>query len=223
MKTGPATDLVGRHIGHLTVVEFLGREPESGTRHWVCSCDCGRGDVVRTTAQLNSGHALYCRTCKRERRADLSSDVGRRFVFRRQWLRTHSLWNANDSERLAADVQRALVAEFGPTVETYTGPTTADADDEGRFGGRDGALCTLQHVADVLGCSRERARQLEQQALFKIAMGLYKVDPALFGGRPPRYHEIRSVAASVGGCFDERPRRRRTMPAPLTALAVEAA
>lgn len=55
---GPATSLVGRQFGHLTVIK------DDGTRKgdqvmWLCQCDCGRMTHV-STSNLVTGNTISC-------------------------------------------------------------------------------------------------------------------------------------------------------------------
>lgn len=197
----PREDLAGRTFGHLTVVEFWWRSPQ-GDRCWLCRCDCLAGEnIVRSTSQLTHGTdgSLTCRTCRAMRRSDdyvatdARREAGRRLGFRNQWATTGGLWSPFQSLRLGAAVRAALAHAVGPLRETYDGPTTvADVSDSGSplVDPRAPRCYSLEEVGTALGVTRERARQLEAHALRKFAKALYRINPELFGGKPPNLSRI---------------------------------
>ena len=49
----------GERFGHLTAVEQVGKEENSGSIQWRCRCDCGRDYTARATYLL-SGRTTQC-------------------------------------------------------------------------------------------------------------------------------------------------------------------
>ncbi len=64
LKNGRAVDLLGRRVGRLLVVEYLGRAPRRGCL-WACWCDCG-ARVERPGKALLHGRGRSCGCLRRE-------------------------------------------------------------------------------------------------------------------------------------------------------------
>ncbi len=69
-----AEDLIGKTIGHLTIVEKLPSDAYR-QRRWLCRCDCS-GQIILNSAQLRRGVAGHCGCRKPVMRSDLA---GKRF------------------------------------------------------------------------------------------------------------------------------------------------
>ena len=52
-------DLIGKQVGHLTVIAESAKRDEHGNHYWVCQCDCGKKTVVKTTF-LTRGDVTSC-------------------------------------------------------------------------------------------------------------------------------------------------------------------
>ena len=53
-------DMLGQKFGHLTVVERAGSSA-TGLAEWLCKCDCGNPNLIKTTgSNLRSGHTTSC-------------------------------------------------------------------------------------------------------------------------------------------------------------------
>ena len=119
--------------------------------------------------------------------------MGRRAAYRKQWQHGGSLWNNDQTLALEAAIRMALVAEFGPdggsdgpmSAEEPWEPPLDPEDIDGLAVRRDDGTYTLQEVADELGVTRERARQIEALALRKFAAGMFRECPDLFGTIKP--------------------------------------
>ena len=223
-KSAQHTDYTGRKFGrHLTAEACVGvgkptTSYPTGEPRWRCRCDCG-GSIVLPVGRLHNilsaASESSCREClpdrrtaQRERARDIW-DRDPKVRLRRQWQDDSTLYSTADLTKL----YRQIRYDFGLRWQ-YTEPTTHQPangweppaevrdDKDDRIGG--GA--SLQEVADVLRVSRERARQIEATALYKVAVALYKLDPLLFDNKFPQMSGIRSAA---GRAKPMTPRRSR--------------
>ena len=214
-KTRTRVDYTGRTIGpYLTVKCRAGtgeptRSYPRGMPLWLCGCSCG-GEIVLTAERISpavwrANVAISCRACRgkraaanRERAQDLWDDTDLRRRFRVQWREGHSLWSGSDSFKLYNQIRHDFGLQWqydGPlTHQPANGIQPDDSCCEARSADPWGGCATLQECADALGVSRERVRQIEAQAIHKIAVGLYRIDPALFNHRKPRLSDLMSRA-----------------------------
>lgn len=59
-------DLTGQKFGRLTVIKRVGNT-KWGTALWLCQCECGNENVVKTS-DLKSGHTKSCGCSRKETR-----------------------------------------------------------------------------------------------------------------------------------------------------------
>ncbi len=90
-------DLIGKTIGHLTIVEMLPSD-EWRRQRWRCQCDCG-GEIIIHTAQFRRGYPDNCGCRKKVMRSDLTGkQIGKLIVLGpsdkrgRRGKRTVPLW-----------------------------------------------------------------------------------------------------------------------------------
>lgn len=199
-------ELSGAVIGKLTVLHPCGRALRDGAQRaahiWMCQCECKRY-VRRSTRTLlhaqRSGYfrRMLCGSCMDAIR--MGRETWRREAYMAYWLKMGSLWPDSTVIRLTESIRRAIHGAYGPPDDTYTGPTeVSDAETwapppsfhlHGN-GCRDRDGYTLAHIGKVLRISRERVRQIEHSAILKLAIGMFRVDPDLFGGKMPTHRDI---------------------------------
>lgn len=79
-------DLTGQKFGRLTVIErvqnYISPQNRQEAR-WLCKCDCGNTDIVRSSS-LRSGHIQSCGCLQKEK----SSENGRKFKKQNEYIFT---------------------------------------------------------------------------------------------------------------------------------------
>lgn len=230
----PKNDLTGKAVGrYLTVDAFVRTIRDTdAAKHvehlWRLRCTCG-GSTILSAGAICSAIAYArnpsCRACRpihaAQRRRQCSDlwprdRMDRRL--RRLWADGQTLYSEGDLNNMARSMRKAL-----GLVDHYTGPMEIDTmsqwdppREEADVYCRITGGMTLQEIADAIAaetgktCSRERVRQIEAGALYKVALALYRLDPGLFNGRVPQQSEMSSGAeAQPHSMATKRARERR--------------
>jgi len=204
-------DLSGLVVAKLTALQPCGRrmcDTQQRAPHvWLCRCECG--EHVRRSARAllrayrtGNPRKMLCGKCLDASR--IAREKWRHEAYLAYWLKMGSLWSDNAVIRLTENIRRAVRSAYGMPDHRYDGPTAvSDAevwtppmvDRYHGYGSRDRDGATLAHIGKVLGISRERVRQIEREAIYKLAVGLYRVDPDLFGGKMPNHRDITEALA----------------------------
>lgn len=69
-------DLVGKVFGRLTVLSRHPENTKAGSSRWVCSCDCGKTDIVAVGQDLNNGHTQSCGCLQKENTSNANTVHG---------------------------------------------------------------------------------------------------------------------------------------------------
>ena len=164
-------ELEGCRFGELTVIGFHGRHYD-GARRWLCRCDCG-GFALRTTGALRDaerrGHVPSCRNCRLE--VDAGRAIDRRAARARERRAWWELYRDLYAPSHVAGEIAALREALGVDEPIEPGWIVEEPADLGRSRGSDLAM-TLEEIAIELGCTRERVRQIEAQAIRKLRVAL---------------------------------------------------
>ena len=199
-------ELSGRVVGDLTVQQPCGRRlcasEQRAPLQWLCLCKCGETTRRSTRSLLRAvrnGNNLniMCGKCLDAQR--ISREGRRREAYMNYWLKMGSLWPDSTVIRLTESIRRVIASRYGMPDERFDGPTTVATTEvwsppvftrQHVNGCRDRDGTTLAAIGKVLGVSRERVRQIERDAVYKLAIGLFRVDPDLFDGRMPNHRDI---------------------------------
>jgi hypothetical protein len=225
-------DYGGRTVGNLTVMESIGRHGDSmsATLQWRCRCVCGNivvrsGRSIARAQRHGDFRKMQCPKCGAIARAAFRTKLHDIYVARMRtfWDKYGSLWSSRAVDQLYIVVDRAFASKYGPIVDTYNGPTDVDLSyvwtppdrPEGGclqptgHGQRDRDGMSLAEVGKHFGVTRERIRQIESQAMWKLVVGLFRVDPDLFGGVCPSRASVRASLRRREHDETERERQRR--------------
>jgi hypothetical protein len=129
---------VGTRYGFRTIVGPAPNSP-SGNRRLRVRCDCGRYGTARLSDMLD-GRSLTCRECARANKPRPPQP------FR---------YCRNTTARRPCDVSRCALY-----LDHHDHSCALDVAAEGPH--------SCQEIANLLGCTRERVRQIEAQALRKL-------------------------------------------------------
>jgi len=163
-------NIEGDVFGLLTAVRIVDRSRRGNV--WLLRCECGQY-CTRSTAKLNyakvNGFRTGCRQCVSKFRASGFSHrhTAATKAACARFISDGTLWGFWDEWNLSNAIRSDMEKEFGAPMEM--GPFEIDSSlINGDFGEEPIEPMTMQEIAEQLGVSRERIRQLVTKALRRL-------------------------------------------------------